>query len=167
MAGINHVLAAIREFGHCCLTESQITAQVNGLLGFYSATSIRDSYVGRKVYFCIYQGITVRRVAGRIQLEAAAGRRAMCWGCRTEAVMLRLPCRMDGGAIFFYSGGNRSTRKRLIAISYPCTRGSGCPRRLIAGNGMSVVLWFRSRYVSSDMSEKRVFVFGAAGWTCL
>lgn len=31
-AGINHVLAASREFGHCYLTESQITAQVNELL---------------------------------------------------------------------------------------------------------------------------------------
>lgn len=31
-AGINHVLAAGREFGHCYLTESQITAQVNELL---------------------------------------------------------------------------------------------------------------------------------------
>jgi len=31
-AGINHVLAASREFGHCYLTESQIIAQVNELL---------------------------------------------------------------------------------------------------------------------------------------
>ncbi len=31
-AGINHVLAASREFGHCYLTESQILAQVNELL---------------------------------------------------------------------------------------------------------------------------------------
>jgi len=31
-AGINHVLAASREFGHCYLTESQITSQVNELL---------------------------------------------------------------------------------------------------------------------------------------
>jgi len=31
-AGINHVLAASREFGHCYLTQSQITAQVNELL---------------------------------------------------------------------------------------------------------------------------------------
>jgi len=31
-AGINHVLAASREFGHCYLTESQIVAQVNDLL---------------------------------------------------------------------------------------------------------------------------------------
>ncbi len=31
-AGINHVLAASREFGHCYLTESQISAQVNELL---------------------------------------------------------------------------------------------------------------------------------------
>ncbi len=31
-AGINHVLAASREFGHCYLTESQIAAQVNELL---------------------------------------------------------------------------------------------------------------------------------------
>ncbi|MFZ7112701.1 MAG: AAA family ATPase [Desulfatiglandales bacterium] len=31
-AGISHVLAASREFGHCYLTESQITAQVNELL---------------------------------------------------------------------------------------------------------------------------------------
>ena len=31
-AGINHVLAASREFGHCYLTESQIRAQVNELL---------------------------------------------------------------------------------------------------------------------------------------
>jgi len=31
-AGINHVLAASREFGHCYLTESQITEQVNELL---------------------------------------------------------------------------------------------------------------------------------------
>jgi exodeoxyribonuclease V alpha subunit len=31
-AGINHVLAASREFGHCYLKESQITAQVNELL---------------------------------------------------------------------------------------------------------------------------------------
>ena len=31
-AGINHVLAASREFGHCYLTESQITGQVNELL---------------------------------------------------------------------------------------------------------------------------------------
>ena len=31
-AGINHVLAAGREFGHCYLTQSQITAQVNELL---------------------------------------------------------------------------------------------------------------------------------------
>ena len=31
-AGINHVLAASREFGHCYLTESQINAQVNELL---------------------------------------------------------------------------------------------------------------------------------------
>jgi len=32
-AGINHVLAASREFGHCYLRQSQITAQVNQLLG--------------------------------------------------------------------------------------------------------------------------------------
>ena len=31
-AGINHVLAASREFGHCYLTQSQITAQANELL---------------------------------------------------------------------------------------------------------------------------------------
>jgi exodeoxyribonuclease V alpha subunit len=31
-AGINHVLAASREFGHCYLTKSQITQQVNDLL---------------------------------------------------------------------------------------------------------------------------------------
>lgn len=31
-AGINHILAASREFGHCYLTESQIIAQVNELL---------------------------------------------------------------------------------------------------------------------------------------
>ncbi|MBA3029350.1 MAG: AAA family ATPase [Desulfobacteraceae bacterium] len=31
-AGISHVLAASREFGHCYLTESQITARVNELL---------------------------------------------------------------------------------------------------------------------------------------
>jgi exodeoxyribonuclease V alpha subunit len=31
-AGINHVLAASREFGHCYLTQSQIIAQVNELL---------------------------------------------------------------------------------------------------------------------------------------
>jgi len=31
-SGINHVLAASREFGHCYLTESQITEQVNELL---------------------------------------------------------------------------------------------------------------------------------------
>jgi len=31
-AGINHVLAASREFGHCYLTASQITAQANDLL---------------------------------------------------------------------------------------------------------------------------------------
>ena len=31
-AGINHVLAASREFGHCYLTQSQISAQVNALL---------------------------------------------------------------------------------------------------------------------------------------
>ena len=31
-AGINHVLAASREFGHCYLTESQIITQVNDLL---------------------------------------------------------------------------------------------------------------------------------------
>jgi len=31
-SGINHVLAASREFGHCYLTESQITEQVNDLL---------------------------------------------------------------------------------------------------------------------------------------
>ena len=32
IAGIKHVLAASREFGHCYLTESQIGAQVKGLL---------------------------------------------------------------------------------------------------------------------------------------
>ena len=32
MAGINHVLSASREFGHCYLTESQIVVQVNELL---------------------------------------------------------------------------------------------------------------------------------------
>jgi exodeoxyribonuclease V alpha subunit len=32
MAGISHVLAASREFGHCYLTEAQILAQVNELL---------------------------------------------------------------------------------------------------------------------------------------
>jgi len=32
MAGISHVLAASREFGHCYLTEDQILAQVNDLL---------------------------------------------------------------------------------------------------------------------------------------
>ena len=32
MAGISHVLAASREFGHCYLTEAQIVAQVNELL---------------------------------------------------------------------------------------------------------------------------------------
>lgn len=33
MAGINHVLAASREFGHCYLFESQVLAQVEELLG--------------------------------------------------------------------------------------------------------------------------------------
>ncbi|MDL1967878.1 MAG: AAA family ATPase [Deltaproteobacteria bacterium] len=33
VAGIKHVLAASRDFGHCYLTESQIQAQVNELLG--------------------------------------------------------------------------------------------------------------------------------------
>jgi exodeoxyribonuclease V alpha subunit len=32
MAGISHVLAASRDFGHCYLTEAQIRVQTNDLL---------------------------------------------------------------------------------------------------------------------------------------
>jgi len=42
MAGINHVLAASREFGHCYLRQSQITAQVNQLLGLRLDDRIPD-----------------------------------------------------------------------------------------------------------------------------
>jgi len=41
-AGINHVLAASREFGHCYLTESQITVQVNELLELKLGNRIPD-----------------------------------------------------------------------------------------------------------------------------
>jgi len=44
-AGINHVLAASREFGHCYLTESQITAQVNELLGLNLDNRMSDYLV--------------------------------------------------------------------------------------------------------------------------
>lgn len=42
MAGISHVLASSREFGHCYLTESQINAQVNELLGLNLDDMIHD-----------------------------------------------------------------------------------------------------------------------------
>lgn len=46
MAGINHVLAASREFGHCYLRQSQITAQANELLGLRLDDRIPD-YLGQ------------------------------------------------------------------------------------------------------------------------
>jgi exodeoxyribonuclease V alpha subunit len=42
MAGIKHVLAASRQFGHCYLTQSQIDAQVKELLGLDLADALSD-----------------------------------------------------------------------------------------------------------------------------
>jgi len=101
-AGINHVLAASREFGHCYLTESQITVQVNELLdltlddripaflnqmkqnGLVMVRELATSdgatetcYYSKSLYFD--ELYVAKRISGKMNLPPVDGERVKNW----------------------------------------------------------------------------------------